>query len=116
MDDQDVLQHLLEVEAQALTLVDDAQAEADKRVSEAEASNRSRYEERYGAEATALDEHYETEVASVRADYNRQLEEYRQSLGALNADRSAFSRLVDSFLRPQPVRKGGPSNPLEGDL
>jgi vacuolar-type H+-ATPase subunit H len=114
MDDQDVLQHLLEVEAQALTLVDDAQAEADKRDSEAESSNRSRYQERYAAEAAILDEHYEAEVASVRADYMRQLEEYRQSLSALNADKMAFSRLVDSFLEFKPGSKG--AVPLEGDL
>jgi vacuolar-type H+-ATPase subunit H len=116
MDDQNVLQHLLEVEARALTLVDDAQAEADKRVSEAEASNRSRYEERYGAEAAALDEHYETEVALVKADYNRQLEEYRQSLSALNADRPAFGALVDVFLELKPGRKGKGSLPLEGEI
>jgi vacuolar-type H+-ATPase subunit H len=98
MDEQDILQHLLKIEAQSLSLVTDAQAEADKRVTAAERGNRSRYEERYGAETAALDEYYQKELTVVKEDYNRQLEEYRQSLEAMPVDTAAFCKLIDACL------------------
>lgn len=98
MDEQDVLQHLLEVESRALTLVTDAQAEADRRVTEAENRNRTLYEEKYGAETAALDERYEKELALVKQDYARQLEEYRLSLEAMPVDKIAFCKLMDACL------------------
>jgi hypothetical protein len=98
MDEQDVLQHLLEVESRALSLVTDAQAEADRRVTEAENRNRALYEEKYGAETVALDEHYEKELALVKQDYALQLEEYCQSLEAMPVDKTAFCQLMDTCL------------------
>ena len=98
MSDQDILRHLLEIEAQSVSLVTDAQAEADRRVTEAESRNRSRYEERYIAETAALEERYGKELALVKEDFRRQLDEYRRSLEAMPVDTAAFCRLVDACL------------------
>jgi vacuolar-type H+-ATPase subunit H len=99
--DQDVLQHLLDVEAGAQSLVNDAQAEADRRAAEAEKRNRARYEEQYTKEATLMDSRYEAGIEAVRAEYNGRLEEYRLSLEAHKPDYSAFCRLLDGFLRKE---------------
>jgi hypothetical protein len=104
--DQDVLRHLLGVEANALALVDDAQAEADRRVAEAERLNRARYDERYGKEASALDLRYEGELAQVKGEYQEQLEAYRKTLDALPADAGAFGTLLDRLLIKKPQERG----------
>lgn len=98
MDEQDVLQHLLDVEAQASVLVDDAQAEADKRIAGGEKKNRALYDERYSHEVAELDHRFEKEIAAIKAGYSRELEAYRNSLSSLAADQPAFDRLAESFL------------------
>jgi F0F1-type ATP synthase membrane subunit b/b' len=93
--EQDVLRHLLDVEAQAASLVDEAQAEADRRVSESEKGNRARYDERYGLLAAKLNGEYEAAVLAVKADYARQLDAYSSSLAAMPVQRAAFSTLAE---------------------
>ena len=94
----DVLRHLLEVEARAGSLVDDAQAEAADRVAEGEKENRARYDERYSREAEQLNGEYEAAVLAVKADYTRQLDAYRESLSAMPVQGPAFSALAERLL------------------
>jgi F0F1-type ATP synthase membrane subunit b/b' len=96
--DENVLGHLLKIEAEASALVDDAQAEADRRVAEAEKQNRFRYDEEYSRRAAEMDAAYSGEINQVKADYRNRLEEYRKSLEALSADQGCFSVLLDKFL------------------
>jgi hypothetical protein len=97
--EQDVLQHLLEVEANALALVNDAQAEADRRITDGEKQNRARYEERYTREAAALDVKYGEELQAIKEEYNKQLDAFRQELDGIKPDRVRFDRLLEIFLR-----------------
>ncbi|MDR2786655.1 MAG: hypothetical protein LBB83_12165 [Treponema sp.] len=96
--DQDVLRHLLDIEAGAQSLVDDAQAEADRRTAEMGKQNRARYEERYTSEAALLDSRYESELGAIKDEYNRRLDEYRLSLDDHKPDYAEFCRLLGSFL------------------
>jgi vacuolar-type H+-ATPase subunit H len=98
MENNEILQHLLEIESIAASLVDDAQAEADRRVSEAEKQNRARYDEHYAAEVKALEEAFSKDIASAREDYRRQLDEYHNSLKALPPDTGAFFLLAEKLL------------------
>jgi F0F1-type ATP synthase membrane subunit b/b' len=93
--EQGVLRHLLDVEAQASSLVEEAQAEADRRVSESEKENRARYDERYGLLAAKLNEEYEAAVLAVKADYTRQLDAYSSGLAAMPVHGAAFSALAE---------------------
>ena len=45
MDDQELLQHLLDLDNKAAALVSDAQTEADRRITEGEKQNHARYDE-----------------------------------------------------------------------
>jgi regulator of protease activity HflC (stomatin/prohibitin superfamily) len=99
MDEQDVLRHLLEVEAEASALVDNAQAEADRRVAEGEKQNRLVYDEQYSRETDRLEAQYGEKILQVKGDYKKQLDSYRESLDATPVHTEAFIRLVDSFLR-----------------
>ncbi|MDR1638005.1 MAG: hypothetical protein LBR93_11800 [Treponema sp.] len=96
--DENVLGHLLKIEAEASALVDDAQAEADRRVAEAEKRNRSRYDEEYSRRAAELDAAYSGEIDLIKAGYRNRIEEYRKGLDALSADQGRFSALLDKFL------------------
>ncbi|MFP3088816.1 hypothetical protein LQZ21_00635 [Treponema sp. TIM-1] len=98
MDEQDVLRHLLEVEAEASALVDNAQAEADRRITEGEKQSRRLYDERYGRETDRLEIQYGERILQVKEDYKKQLDSYRESLAALPVHNEAFIRLVESFL------------------
>ena len=99
-DDKDkyILQHLLQLEADAATLVEDAQAEADRRLSEGEKSCRASYDEVYSAEVARLEAVYVKEIAAIREDYKKQLEAYKESLCSSPMDSSAFSVLAERFL------------------
>jgi hypothetical protein len=96
--DQDVLRHLLDVEANAQSLVDGAQAEADRRIAEKEKQNRACYEEQYTREAALLDSRYETGLKAIREEYGKQLDGYRLSLDERKPDYAEFCRLLDGFL------------------
>ena len=98
MEDRDVLQHLLNLEAQAAALVDDAQAEADRRNSEGENENRIRYDEACSREIKNLEDAFTKERSAVKDDYRRQLEAYRESLKTMTLNTEAFSSLAEKFL------------------
>ncbi|MDR0561759.1 MAG: hypothetical protein LBG73_03640 [Spirochaetaceae bacterium] len=98
MNEQDVLHHLLQVEADAAALVDEAQVEADKRILESEKLNRAAYEEQYNRKIAELEATYEKEIAAIKDDHKEQLNAYRQSLDALTIQTDSFSNLVKSLL------------------
>jgi regulator of protease activity HflC (stomatin/prohibitin superfamily) len=98
MENHEILQHLLEIESKAATLVDDAQAEADRRVAEAEKQNRARYDEQYSCEVAALEEAFSADIALARENYRKQLEDYHNSLKAQSLDTKAFFALAEKLL------------------
>jgi vacuolar-type H+-ATPase subunit H len=104
---ENILGHLLKIEADAASLVDDAQAEADRRIAESEKQNRSRYDEEYTEKAAELDRAFEDEITRIRADYRDQLEAYRKNLDSIPVDQGRFAALMDELLAgdPHPAQK-----------
>jgi regulator of protease activity HflC (stomatin/prohibitin superfamily) len=98
MDEQNILGHLLKIEAEASALVDDAQAEADRRVSEGEKQNRILYDERYAASSAEAEVSYTEAIERVREDYRSRLEDYRKSLEAMPLDETNFSNLMEKYI------------------
>jgi regulator of protease activity HflC (stomatin/prohibitin superfamily) len=98
MENHEILQHLLEIESKAATLVDDAQAEADRRVSEGEKQNRARYDELYASEVAALEKAFSADIALARENYRNQLEDYHNSLKAQSLDTKSFFTLAEKLL------------------
>jgi vacuolar-type H+-ATPase subunit H len=99
---ENILGHLLKIEADASALVDDAQAEGDRRIAESEKQSRSRHEEAYTRRAGELDRAFEEEIARIRADYQEQLAAYRKNLEALPVDQGRFSTLMDELMARGP--------------
>jgi vacuolar-type H+-ATPase subunit H len=98
MDDTEILQHLLIIEEQAATLVDDAQAEADRRIKEAEEQNHIIYDQSYQQLIEKLDAGFQETADAVKKDYDRLLDEYMESLKNMPRQNEAFSALAFSFL------------------
>jgi vacuolar-type H+-ATPase subunit H len=107
MEDQDVLRHLLEIEAQASSLVDDAQAEADRRLKESEEQNRTRYDEEYRSLVEKLEAGYKQRLGAVRAEYTESLENYRASLDSMPRNAPGFNILAHKLMFENACPAGG---------
>ena len=103
MGDNEILQHLLELEKEASALVNEAQTEADRRISEAEKQNRVRYDDIYNREVKALEASFAENIASVRENYRKLLKDYEEnqktiSLKLVSSNWEAFSSLAEKYL------------------
>jgi hypothetical protein len=97
-EDENVLKHLLDLEAEATAMVDGAQAEAERRVLEGEKVCRARYDEAYSAEAASLQAAYDNQTASFKEDYKKQLETFRNGLNEMPVNKKQFSALAEHLL------------------
>jgi uncharacterized protein YlxW (UPF0749 family) len=98
MNDEEILGHLLKIEAEAAALTHDAQAEADRRVDEGEKQNRAAYDQRYRAEAERLETEYQKEKENVNSLYQKELEAYRAKLNAVSGNTVRFAALLETLL------------------
>jgi F0F1-type ATP synthase membrane subunit b/b' len=98
MDNDELLGHLLKIEAEAIALVNDAQAEADRRVLEAEKQNHAAYDERYARENEKLENEFHQLQDNVRGQYQAELEAYRQKLSSITVNTDRFADLLDTLI------------------
>jgi flavin-dependent dehydrogenase len=98
VEDSDVLRHLLKVESEAAALAGEAAQEAEKRIASAEKQNRLKYDEAYTKEAAALEEKYRADIEGVKKAYQKELDDFAQSLGNMKTDADGFSALLEQLL------------------
>ena len=98
MEDHELLQHLLSLEAEAAALVNDAQAEADRRVAEGEKENRALHDDTYAREVKELEQKYTQDLTLLKENYQKQLDEYRESLRNVSLNTGAFFSLAEDLL------------------
>lgn len=98
MNEQDVLQHLLDIEHGASELVLEAQKEADRRVAEQEKISREAYEQCYRAKSLELEKIYQETVAQVKEKYSSLLKKYQLELEAQPVQYQAFNELMQQLL------------------
>ena len=98
MENANTLGHLLQIEAEAAALVNDAQAEADRRIHENEEKNREVYEERYKVEAQKLDASLQKEKERIKSEYQKALDEYRAEISGIKVSVDNFCALLNGCL------------------
>ncbi|MDR0785609.1 MAG: hypothetical protein LBE74_06990 [Treponema sp.] len=98
MEDKDVLHHLLEIEAEAASLVNDAAVEADRRIASDEKQNRLRYEEQFAKASAECEAKYNDDMSAVKVSYQQELDVFRRGLDYIKEDKDGFNRLMESFL------------------
>jgi len=92
------LDHLLEIEANAAALVNDAQSEADRRIRENDEKNRVLFDEKIKSEIQKNQSLLNSEIEKIKNDYNKTLDDYRRELSFVKADEEGFRRLLNNFL------------------
>jgi len=98
MENKNTLDHLLQIEAKAAALVNDAQAEADTRIHESEEKNRAAYEERFRAEAQSLEASLKDEREKTRKEYQKALDEYQKEISGIKTNEDNFCALLNDCL------------------
>ena len=93
----DAINHLLEVEKNASALINDAAMEADRRLSQARAKYNSEYKARYDDVAAKLEAEYQADHKSLEEKYNKEIEDYKESLAAKPQNYEAFSSLLNKL-------------------
>lgn len=97
MDEQNVIDHLLDVEKQAASLLSDARNEVDKRKTAAREKADSDYRAAYADSIASLDENYEKERKACDDARDREYAAFSAHLDSLPRDRSAFNSWLDSL-------------------
>jgi len=98
MEDFEILQHLMSLEKEASNLVFDAQTESDKKIAEGDKQNRSRYESSFAKEIELLENMYRDNLSLIREKYNKQLDDYKESLKSQSVNMQDFSVLAERLL------------------
>jgi len=98
MENENTLDHLLKIEAEAAALVNDAQAEADKRIHENEEKMRTSFEERFRLEAQARELSLNNEKNKLKEQYQNAIDEYRKEISSINVDVERFTSLFNKYI------------------
>ena len=94
----DAINHLLEVEKKASSLISDAMQEADKRISLAHLKYNSEYKTKYDKLISELDEQYEEKHDVIESKYKQEIEDYKTQLGNKTRNEEAFNSLLEKLL------------------
>ena len=92
------LEHLLQIEAQAAALVNDAQKEADRRVRENEEKNEQTHNELLKAEIQKQELSLEEEKTKAKNLYQKKLNDYREEISRVNAGNRLFCDLLNEYI------------------
>jgi vacuolar-type H+-ATPase subunit H len=98
MNNDEIIGHLLKIESEASTMVDEAQAEADKRLLEADRQYHVTFEERYSQERKRLENEFQATKEKVQQQYQAELETCRKNVAGINSDTNRFSTLLNKLV------------------
>ncbi|MCR5763660.1 MAG: hypothetical protein K6G00_09805 [Treponema sp.] len=97
-EEMNAIQHLLEVEADASQLVNEAQNKADVRISEARAQAETEFKKIYAEFACELESHEQAERESIDKEQEVLFNDYVQSLDSTPKDKESFNGLLEKIL------------------
>ncbi len=94
----DAINHLIEVEKSASTLIDDAKIEADKRLSQARLQYNSEYKSKYDQLVMQMEADFNSKRDEIESKYKKQIDEYKASIEGKSQDEKAFDSLLEKLL------------------
>lgn len=94
----DVIEHLLDLEHEAASLLLDAQTEADKRTAEARSRADAAYKKEYAALIEKLETEYKEKSSEITSKHDVDYEAYKNRISASSKDIPSFNKLLDSLL------------------
>ncbi len=93
-----VIEHLLQVEKDASSLIDDAVREADSRIAAAKSRYNAEYKNRYDAMIGKLDSDYNAEIQNLKDSHKKLLENYEAEMRSRPRHQEEFNELLDRLL------------------
>ncbi|MBR1912760.1 MAG: hypothetical protein IJ828_10460 [Treponema sp.] len=97
-EEMNAIQHLLEVEADAALMVNEAQKKADARISEARAQAESEFKTAYAAFSEKLESYEASEREAIEKEQMKVFGAYAQSLDSASKDKESFNGLLEKLL------------------
>jgi len=98
MGNENTLDHLIKIEAEAAALVEDAQAEADKRIHDNEEKSRLLFDELFKMEMEMREAFLKKEIEKTKVQYQLTLDEYKKEISGVSVDEKHFIALFNEFL------------------
>ncbi|MCQ2575721.1 MAG: hypothetical protein MJ162_03185 [Treponema sp.] len=93
-----VINHLIKIEKDAYTLIDEAVQDSEARLSSARTLANSEYKAQYDACVQGLDKEYHEKLEKMQADHDFLISEYKSNLTNHKQNKEAFNELLDSLL------------------
>lgn len=94
---EDIFNHLIEVESDAANMLFEAQIEADEKISLAKKQADEEYKKTYEEVAALLEIKFSNEKQNVDMMAEKELNDYREKLKALKINYPAFKHLIDNY-------------------
>ncbi len=94
-----VINHLLEIESQATTLIDDAQVESKRRTMAAKAKADEIFSAKYRDLVETLEKEYNEKNQQYQTEHNNEIESYKNKILQANQDVNAFNAFLDNILK-----------------
>lgn len=95
----DVIQHLIEIEKEAATLIAEKQKEADKLISEARTQSEAQFKEKYSIIVQELEAENQAKKESINQKYRSDVEEYKENLSKTAKNQKSFEESLKPMLQ-----------------
>ncbi len=97
-EEADIIQHLLEIEAESTAVLLDAQKKADEEITRVKARCQKDFSDRYAVIVAELEKQESDARKSIKAEHDETVETYKASLESLDIDQVAFDRFIESYI------------------
>ncbi len=98
MAESDVIGHLISVEHEAASMMQDAQIEADKRLAAAKVQADDAYKKQYEEIIRELENKYQVCTSEISQKKQEDFKKYQEEIQQLPTDVVSFNKLLDSLL------------------
>jgi len=102
MNEEQLVQHLLEIEERASAVVEEAQAESDKRLLEAEVNAKAEFERLLKERLQEAQTSYAEKSAALKTAQKKEIDAYRGSLSSLKVNHEAFNSMASGLFAASP--------------
>lgn len=93
-----VINHLIEVEQNAVAMTENAQAEADKKIALAKTQADSEFKTKFDKIVAECESEYAKKTDEIKNNYSVQIKEYKDKIISSTQDKNSFNKLLDKVL------------------
>lgn len=94
----DDIQHLLEIEKSATSILDEAKKEADKRLIDANSKYNTEYKKSYDKISSQLEKKFNEDFDAISNKYRGELESYKAAMEEKKLNEKEFSSLLEKLI------------------